>query len=260
MPIRLSLVMISLFVWMASGLSATAQPRPVTVFAAASLKTALDDVVLLYSAETGGVVQVSYAASSALARQIQYGAPADVFISANSGWMDWVQQNELLRDDTRIDLLSNSLVLIAAPGNTVQLTIAPNFDLAGALGQSWLAIALIDAVPAGIYGKAALQSLRIWDDVKNQVAQSNNVRSALILVATAEAALGIVYITDAAAEPRVRVIDTFPPDSHPKILYPAALLQESTNPDATVFLGFLSSLAARQIFDENGFGQPAGAP
>lgn len=260
MPFRLSLVMISLCLWLGSGLSATAQPRPVTVFAAASLKTALDEIARHYSDQTGGVLQVSYAASSALARQIQYGAPADIFISANSGWMDYLQQKGLLIEDSRFDLLSNKLVLIAAPGNTVQLDITANFDLAGAVGQSWLAMALIDAVPAGIYGKAALQSLGVWDSVKDRVAQSNNVRAALILVATAEAPLGIVYATDAKADPRVRVVDVFPAASHPKILYPAARLQDSESPKSQVFLDFLKSPAARTIFSQNGFGQPTGTP
>ncbi|MFT4962091.1 MAG: molybdate transport system substrate-binding protein [Paracoccaceae bacterium] len=260
MPLRLSLVMISLLLWMMSGLSAVAQSQPVTVFAAASLKTALDEITQLYSSQTGTTVQVSYAASSALARQIQYGAPADIFVSANSGWMDWLQQNGLLRDETRVDLLSNKLVLIAAPENSVQLKVAKGFDLAAALDQSWLAMALTNAVPAGIYGKAALQSLGVWDDVKTQVAQSDNVRGALILVATAEAALGIVYVSDAVADPRVRIVDVFPPDSHPEILYPAAMIQDSTNPDATAFLSFLNGLAARQVFDENGFGLPGVAP
>lgn len=270
MPSRLPLVMISLCIWLAAGLSvtglsitglsATAQPRPVTVFAAASLKTALDEIVQHYSRQTGDVVQVSYAASSALARQIQYGAPADIFISANSGWMDHLQQKGLLREGSRFDLLSNKLVLIAAPGNTLQLDIAPHFDLVGGIGESWLAMALIDAVPAGIYGKAALQSLGVWDDIRHRAAQSNNVRAALILVATAEAALGIVYATDAKADPRVRIVDVFPATSHPKILYPAARLQDSENPDALVFLGFLKTPTARIIFNRNGFGQPDVTP
>ncbi len=260
MPSRLSLLMISLFVMMASGLSVAAQSRPVTVFAAASLKTALDDVVEHYSNRTGKPVQVSYAASSALARQIQYGAPADIFISANTDWMDWLQQDGLLRDETRVDLLSNRLVLIAAPGNDTQLKIALNFDLAGALDQSWLAMALTNAVPAGIYGKAALQSLGVWDDVKDHVAQSDNVRAALIHVATGEASMGIVYATDAGVDPRVRIVDVFPRDSHPEILYPAAVVDDSSNPDAPLFLGFLSNPEARQIFSEYGFDQPGGTP
>ena len=245
---------------MVSGLSATAQSRPVTVFAAASLKTALDEIVQLYSNQSDIIVQVSYAASSALARQIQYGAPADIFISANSGWMDFVQQKDLLIEGSRFDLLSNKLVLIAAPDNASQLVIAPDFDLAAALGNSWLAMALINAVPAGIYGKTALQSLGVWETVEAQVAQTNNVRAALILVASAEATLGIVYASDAKADARVRVVDVFPASSHAKILYPAARLVDSKNPDAAEFLGFLKGLEARKIFDQNGFDHPDGAP
>lgn len=256
MPSRLSLLKISLLLWIVMGLSATAQSRPVTVFAAASLKTALDEVVEQYSSKTGKSVQPSYAASSALARQIQYGAPADIFISANSNWMDWLQQEGLLRNETRVDLLSNRLVLIAAPGNDVQLTLGPNFDLSDALGQSWLAMALTNAVPAGVYGKAALQSLGVWNEVKDRVAQSDNVRTALIHVATGQAALGIVYATDALVDPRVRVIAALPSDSHPEILYPAAIIKDSSNPDATLFLGYLNGPNARQIFDDRGFHQP----
>lgn len=245
---------------MAAGLSVAAQSSPVTVFAAASLKTALDEVAQLYSEQTGKSVQVSYAASSALARQIQYGAPADVYISANSGWMDWLQKDGLLRDETRVDLLSNRLALIAAPGNNVQLDIGSNFDLSGALDQSWLAMALTNAVPAGIYGSAALQSLGVWDDVSDRVAQTDNVRAALLLVATGEAALGIVYATDAEVDPRVRIVSVFPSDSHPEILYPAALVKDSSNPDSTLFLGFLSDQKARKVFDAHGFGQPGHTP
>lgn len=260
MPSRLSLLIIPLFVWMVASQSVQAQSRPVTVFAAASLKTALDEVVMLYSDQFGKTVQVSYAASSALALQIRYGAPADIFVSANSDWMDWVQQDGLLRDETRIDLLSNRLVLIAAPGNDVQLEIAAGFDLVGAIGQSRLAMALIDAVPAGVYGRAALQNLEIWNKISDRIAQSDNVRTALIHVATGQAALGIVYATDAMADPRVRIVDEFPTDSYPEILYPAALLNGNPNPDAVLFFGFLTGDKARLIFDENGFGHPDGSP
>ncbi|MBV1895334.1 MAG: molybdate ABC transporter substrate-binding protein [Rhodobacteraceae bacterium] len=260
MPSRLSLLMIPLLVWMMAGQPVQAQSRPVTVFAAASLKTALDDVVTLYGDETGKTVHISYAASSALAWQIRYGAPADIFISANSGWMDWLQQDGLLRDETRIDLLSNRLVLIAAPGNNVQLEIAPGFDLAGAIGKSRLAMALTDAVPAGIYGRASLQHLGVWDNMADRIAQSDNVRTALIHVATGQATLGIVYATDAMADPRVRIVGEFPSDSHPEILYPAALLNENPSPDAVLFFGFLNGDKARLIFDENGFDHPDGTP
>lgn len=257
MPVRL---IFSLLLWMAFGLPVLAQSQPLTVFAAASLKTALDDVVSQFQDQTGGTVQVSYAASSALARQIQYGAPADIFISANPDWMDVLQTEGLLVDETRVDLLSNQLVLIAGPGSDSQLKITPEFGLADALDQSWLAMALIDAVPAGIYGKAALQSLGVWDEVQPHVAQSENVRVALMLVAIGEAPLGIVYASDASADSRVRILDVFPADSHPPIVYPVAILQDSQNPDAVRFLSFLSDPTARRVFVENGFGLPLGAP
>jgi molybdate transport system substrate-binding protein len=249
-------MMISLCMWMAASLSVSAQSQPVTVFAAASLKTVLDDVAKLYRRQTGKHVQASYAASSALARQIQYGAPADIFISANASWMDWLQQDGLLDDETRVDLLSNRLVLIAATENKVALEMAADFDLSGALGQSWLAMALVNAVPAGIYGKAALQSLGVWSAIEGRVAQSDNVRTALMLVASGEALMGVVYLTDAKIDPRVRVVGTFPVESHPEIRYPAALVQDSSNPDAIHFLDFLTGPEARQKFDEYGFDRP----
>lgn len=223
------------------------------VFAAASLKNAMDDVAQAWSAETGGAVAVAYAGSSALARQIQQGAPADVYLSANPDWMDALEADGLVDAETRRDLLGNRLVLVAHGDDAAPVAIAPGFDLARLLGDGRLAMALVDAVPAGIYGRAALESLGIWNEVAPKVAQGDNVRVALALVARGEAPYGIVYATDAAAEDDVTVVGTFPADSHPPIIYPAARVTDSDHPDAAPFLDHLSSDAARALFERHGF-------
>lgn len=224
---------------------------PVTIFAAASLKSALDEIATGYA----DPVQISYGGSSTLARQIQYGAPADLFISANTDWMDVLEREGLIQPETRKTLLTNRLVLIAGPGVTDDLTLGPGFALAGALGQSRLAMALVDAVPAGIYGRAALQSLGVWEAVAPKVAQADNVRAALMLVAMGEAPYGIVYATDAAAVPEVRIVGTFPADSHAPILYPAARVTGAGDA-AQAFLDHLGMPAAGAIFRKHGFGLP----
>ncbi len=225
----------------------------VTVFAAASLKNAMDGIAAAWRARTGHDVVVSLAGSSALARQIQAGAPADVFISANADWMDRLEKDGLLVEGSRRDLLANSIVLIAHGGNVAPLEISPALDLSGLLGEERLAMALVEAVPAGIYGKAALTRLGLWDAVEPKVAQADNVRAALALVATGEAPFGIVYATDAAAEARVGVVGTFPADTHPPIVYPAAVLDGRDNPLAGDFLAFLGGAEAAAIFAEQGF-------
>lgn len=232
--------------------------EPVTVFAAASLRTALDAVAARFTAATARPVRLVYGGSSVLARQIRQGAPAQVFLSANSAWMDALERDGFLAAATRVDLLTNRLVLVAAPGRTSAPAIAPGFDLAGALGDGRLAMALVDAVPAGIYGKAALRSLGVWDRVRDRVAQADNVRAALWLVASGEAPFGIVYATDAAAEPRVRVVGRFPADSHPPILYPAAILSAGDSGEARDFLRFLTGAEAGALFAGYGFGLAGG--
>lgn len=241
----------------AFALPARAQ-EPVTVFAAASLKNALDAINAAWSQEAGKVATISYAGSSALAKQIEEGAPADLFISADLDWMAYLSERELIDTASERRLLGNRIVLVAPAGSTVELSITPGFDLAAALGDGRLAMANVDAVPAGRYGKAALESLGVWDGVADKVAQAENVRAALQLVALGEAPLGIVYQTDATAEPGVRVVGTFPEDSHDQIVYPAALTAESANPDAAAFLDYLQGDAARAIFEEQGFTVLAG--
>lgn len=227
----------------------------VTVFAAASLTGALDRVAARWTEETGLGVVISYAGSSALARQIQQGAPADIFISASADWMDEVQASGDMDAGTRRDLLGNRLVLIEH-GDAPPVAIDARLDLPEMLEGGRLSMAMVDSVPAGIYGKAALMYLGLWDAVMPMVAQSDNVRAALTFVAQGEAPLGIVYATDALAEDDVTVIGTFPPDSHDPITYPAALTAQSDNDQALAFLDFLSSDSAQEIWAVSGFTIP----
>ena len=251
---RSALVAIAL---LAAGLGALSAPlagaAEITVFAAASLKNALDEAAQEWGSRSGDEVAVSLAGSSALARQIQQGAPADVFISANVKWMDTLAGDGLIVEASRHNLLGNAMVLVAHGRNAPAVPISSGFDLAGLLGDGKLAMALVDSVPAGIYGKAALTSLGVWNSVEPKVAQSDNVRAALALVARGEAPYGIVYATDAAADDNVSVVGTFPADSHEPIVYPAALVAPGAKPEAKAFLDFLASPQARPIFEEQGF-------
>lgn len=232
----------------------------VTVFAAASLKTALDEVTAAWTAATGKEATVSYAASSALAKQIEEGAPADVFISADVPWMDYLSERALVRKDSIVRLLGNRLVLVAPAGSDATLGIGQGFDLLAALGDGRLAMGQVDSVPAGKYGKQALTALGVWDEVSGHVAQAENVRAALALVATGEAPFGIVYETDANAEKAVRVIDVFPEDSHAPIVYPAAITTEATSAEASAFMEFLRGEEAARLFEAQGFTRLAPDP
>ena len=224
------------------------------VFAAASLKNALDDIAAAYTQKTGKTVTISYAGTATLVRQIEQGAPADIFFSADMAWMDYAAAHELIRPETRRTLLGNEIVLVVPKDSTATITIAAHMDLAGLLGPNGrLAMANVDSVPAGKYGKASLEKLGVWDSVADKVVQSENVRLALAFVARGEAPAGIVYATDAAAEPAVKVIGTFPADSHKPILYPVAMTAGSTNPDAKDFFDFLQSDAAVPAYRKEGF-------
>jgi molybdate transport system substrate-binding protein len=238
---------------------ATGPGTQVTIFAAASLRTALDEVMARCEVDTGVSIRASYAASSALARQIEAGAPADVFISADQDWMNDVAAKGGIRTDTRVDLLGNALVLVAPASAPVSLQgalqIAPGFDLAGALGGGRLAVANPDVVPAGKYARAALESLGVWSSVASRLAPAEDVRAALLLVSRAEAPLGIVYRTDAAADPGVVVVDAFPSVTHPPIVYPAALTTRAVAASGEV-LACLQRPRARAIFDRWGFTDP----
>jgi molybdate transport system substrate-binding protein len=231
-------------------LSARAQDRALVIFAAASLKNALDEIA---AAWTKAAPKISYAASSALAKQIEQGAPAALFISADTDWMDYVERKGLIKNDTRVNLLGNKIVLIAPKDSSVAVDIKPGFDLGKALGGGKLAMANVDAVPAGKYGKAALEKLGAWNGVKDKIAQAENVRAALLLVARGEAPFGIVYSTDAAAEPNVKIVGAFPADSYPPVIYPAAETKESKAADARLFLDYLKSSKARTAFEKQGF-------
>ena len=231
---------------------AHSEDRPLTVFAAASLKDALDDVAASYVKDKP-LVTVSYAGSSALAKQIENAAPADLFISADLDWMDYLQKKSLIKADSVTQLLGNDLVLIAPADSNMTFTLAPGVDLVQALGGGKLAMADVSAVPAGKYGKEALLALGVWNAVAPQVVQAENVRAALKLVALKEAALGVVYGSDAKAEKAVKFISVFPDNSHKPIIYPAGIIAASTHPDAQAFLDFLKSSTARDIFADHGF-------
>lgn len=232
---------------------AAAQDKPIVVFAAASMNNALDEVDAAFTKKTGIKVVASYAASSALMKQIEQGAPADVFVSADVNWMDYGAQRNLVQNDTRINLLGNRLVLIAPKDSKIgDVTIAPGFDLAALAGNGRIATGDVRAVPAGLYAKAALEKLGSWAAVEPKLAMAENVRAALILVVRGEAPLGIVYATDAMVEPNVKTVGVFPEDSHPPIVYPAALTANA-KPDAAQYLAFLRSQAAKSIFDSYGF-------
>ena len=224
----------------------------ITVFAAASLTDSLGQVGKDYEQKTGHTVAVSFAASSALAHQIERAQGAEVFFSADTDWMDYLEQRGLIARETRRNLLGNHLVLIARAGSDVELRIEPHFGLLGALNGGRLALADPESVPAGKYAKAALTTLNVWNEVASQMAPAENVRAALAYVARGEAPLGIAYSTDAMAEPRVRVVATFPDNSHPPIVYPVALTKDA-KPLARDFLRYLESPPALAAFQKAGF-------
>ncbi len=247
-----------LFLLLAVCLAVTpAQAAGLTVYAAASMKESLDEVAKSYGARTGSKVIVSYGASSALARQIENGAPADVFISADLDWMDYLEQRKLIDVASRKNLLMNQLVLIAPISQPSSLKIAPGFALAQTLGDEKLAMANPDTVPAGKYGKAALQKMGAWESVSRQVARADNVRAALMLVSRGEAPLGIVYRTDALADRKVTIVDIFPADSHASIVYPVALTAHGSSSGnaatAKQFMEFLQGESAQGIWQHYGF-------
>ena len=236
-----------------AGAPTVATSKGPTVFAAASMKTALDAVATAWTAETGKTPPIVYASSAVLAKQIEQGAPADIFISADLTWMDYLEKAKLIQSKTRHNLLGNVLVLIEPADANAKLTIAPDFDLAGATGDGKIAVCTIASCPGGIYAKQALEALGIWAKVEPKLAQADNIRNALTLVSRGEAKFGIVYATDAKADPKVKVVGTFPEATHSPIIYPVALVETSKNPDAALFAAYLSSKAAKKIWGEQGF-------
>ena len=235
------------------GSSAQAQDKTLTVFAAASMKNALDDVDAAYTKKTGVKIVASYAASSTLMKQIEQGAPADVFVSADLDWMDYGSKKKVIKDDTRVNLLGNKIVLIAPKDSKIDhVTIGPGFDLAKLAGDGRVTTGDVKSVPVGKYAKAALEKLGAWTAVEPKMAMAESVRAALALVARGEAVLGIVYETDAKVEPNVKIVGVFPEDSHPPIIYPVAATV-TAKPDATDYLAFLRSPDAKTIFEKYGF-------
>jgi len=243
----------ALFALAIGATTAHAEDKTITVFAAASLKNALDDVDTAFTKQSGIKVVVSYGASSALAKQIEQGAPADVFASADLQWMDYSVQKKVIKDDTRINLLGNKLVLITAKDAKIDnVAIGPGFDLAKLAGDGRVATGDVRAVPVGLYAKAALERLGAWAAVEPKIAMTENVRVALRLVARGEAPLGIVYETDAKVEPAVKVIGVFPDNTHDPIIYPVALTA-TAKPDANQYLSFLRSQTVKSVFESYGF-------
>ncbi|WP_295938155.1 molybdate ABC transporter substrate-binding protein [uncultured Xanthomonas sp.] len=252
-PLRRLLCLCTLIV--ATAIAPVSAQTPLTVFAAASLKESLDEAASAYQRASGNPVQVSYAASSTLARQVEQGAPADVFVSADQEWMDYLQQRKLIDPALRRDLLGNTLVLVAPAASKAQVDLRKPGALLAALGaQGRLAVGQTASVPAGKYARAALQALGQWDSVQPRLAESESVRSALMLVARGEAPLGIVYGSDAQAEPKVRVVAIFPADSHAPIVYPVAPLRASPQAKAAAeFVRWLGTPPAQAIFRRHGF-------
>jgi molybdate transport system substrate-binding protein len=231
----------------------SAQEKTLTVFAAASMKNALDDIDAAYTAKTGVKVNASYAASSALAKQIEQGAPADVFVSADTDWMDYAIKQKNINEPTRVNLLGNSIVLIAPKDSKIDnVNIGPGFDLAKLAGDGRIATGDVKAVPVGKYAKAALEKLGAWQAAEPKFAMAESVRAALTLVARGEAVLGIVYSTDAKVEPGVKIVGTFPADTHPPIIYPVAATT-TAKPETAEYLNFLKSSAAKTILEKYGF-------
>jgi molybdate transport system substrate-binding protein len=230
-----------------------ADDKSLTVFAAASMKNALDEIDAAFTAKSGVKVAASYAASSMLAKQIEQGAPADIFVSADTDWMDYATAKRTINEATRVNLLGNSIVLIAPKDSRIDnVTIGPKFDLATLAGDGKIATGDVTSVPVGKYAKAALEKLGAWQAAEPKFAMADSVRAALTLVARGEAVLGIVYATDAKVEPGVKIVGTFPADSHPAIIYPVAATV-TAKPEATDYLAFLRSTAAKAVLEKYGF-------
>src|SRR5580765_6117128 len=251
---RLARIFLAFTILFGSAFSpAVAQDKSLTVFAAASMKNALDDIDAAYTAKTGIKIVASYAASSALAKQIEQGAPADIFVSADTDWMDYATAKKNINEPTRINLLGNSIVLIAPKDSEINnVNIAASFDLAKLAGDGKIATGDVKAVPVGKYARAALEKLGAWRAAEPKFAMADSVRAALTLVARGEAVLGIVYSTDAKVEPGVKIVGTFPADSHPAIIYPVAATT-TAKPETNDYLAFLKTSAAKTVLEKYGF-------
>ena len=246
-------VLLALLACLVLALAGPAQARDLLVFAAASLKNAAEDIGKAYEASGAGKVTYSFAASSDLAKQIENGAPAGIYISADTKWMDYLAERKLIVADSRRDLLGNRLVLIAPADSSLAIKLAAGAPLAQALGDGKLAMADPDSVPAGRYGKAALESLALWSSVEPAVVRAKDVRATLAFVERGEAAAGVVYATDAMISKKVRIVDEFPESSHPKIVYPVALIAGQDDAAAHAFYDYLVGPKARGVFLDYGF-------
>lgn len=246
-------VFLALLVGLALAMPGQTQAKDLLVFAAASLKNAAEDIGKAYEASGAGKVTYSFAASSDLAKQIENGAPAAIFISADTKWMDYLAERKLIVADSRRDLLSNRLVLIAPSDSMLTIDLAADAPLAQSLGDGKLAMADPDSVPAGRYGKAALESLNLWSSAEPAVVRAKDVRATLAFVERGEAAAGIVYATDAMISKKVRIVDEFPESSHPKIVYPVALIGGQDDATAHAFYDYLVGPKARGVFLDYGF-------
>jgi molybdate transport system substrate-binding protein len=246
-------VFLTLLFGLALATAGQAQAKDLLVFAAASLKNAAEDIGKAYEATGAGKVTYSFAASSDLAKQIENGAPAAIFISADTKWMDYLADRKLIVGDSRRDLLGNRLVLIAPSDSSLTVKLAADAPLAQALGGGKLAMADPDSVPAGRYGKASLEALKLWSSVEPSVVRAKDVRATLAFVERGEAAAGVVYATDAMISKKVRIVDEFPESSHPKIVYPIALVAGQDDAAAHGFYDYLSGPKARSVFLDYGF-------
>jgi molybdate transport system substrate-binding protein len=253
-PIFFCTLLLSALLISPSSSPATSQENTVIVFSAGSTTNAVTDIATVFSREKGIKAITSFASSSTLARQIDKGAPAQVYISANKKWMDYLEQHKMIESHTRFNLLSNQLVLIAPDDSPLStISIEKNFPLATLIGNGYMAMGDPDHVPSGIYGKQAMETLGVWERVKEKIVRSKDVRAALALVARGEVPVGQVYSTDAAISDKVKIIGTFPADSHPAIVYPAAIITGQDTPEARAFLAFLTSPEARTVFEKYGF-------
>ncbi|HLG80317.1 MAG TPA: molybdate ABC transporter substrate-binding protein [Bradyrhizobium sp.] len=251
---RLSGIFVAFVILLGSTWSpALAEDKTLTVFAAASMRNALDDIDAAFTAKTGVKVSASYAASSTLAKQIEQGAPADIFVSADTDWMDYAAGRKDINESTRTNLLGNAIVLIAPKDSTIDnVTISQGFDLAKLAGDGKIATGDVKSVPVGKYARAALEKLGAWQAAEPKFAMAESVRAALLLVARGEAVLGIVYSTDAKVEPGVKIVGTFPADSHPAIIYPVAATS-TAKPESKDYLDYLHSAAAKAVLEKYGF-------
>lgn len=250
---RIAVPLVIALLWVAQSAPTRAQEKTITLFVAASMKNAIDDINAAFTKATSIKTSASYGASSALAKQIENAAPADFFTSADLDWMDYLEQRKLIKDNTRVSLLGNKLVLIAPKDSKIgNVTIGQGFNLAKLIGDGKITTGDVRAVPVGKYAKAALEQLGSWQAAESKFAMAENVRAALALVARGEAVLGIVYETDAKVEPGVKIVGAFPPDSHPPIVYPVALTS-TAKPEAAQYLSFLRSPAAKAMFEKYGF-------